>query len=54
MLTEKQFEAIASQLMQSVIPTFEHRINDHLDEIKKMVEFTLENYERQWDLFDKK
>ena len=42
MLTEKQFEAIASQLIQSAIPTFERRINDHLDEIKKMVEFTLE------------
>jgi hypothetical protein len=47
MLTEKQFEAIASQLMQSAIPTFERRINDHLDEIKKMVEFTLEKDERQ-------
>ena len=47
MLTSQQFEAIASQLMQSAIPTFERRINYHLDEIKKMVEFTLEKDERQ-------
>ena len=49
-MKEKDFEAISSQLIQSAIPTFERKVSDLIDEIKKMVVTKVEN-EGQWDLF---
>ena len=42
-MKEKDFEAIASQLVQSAIPTFERKVSDLIDEIKKMVVIKVES-----------
>lgn len=52
--TEKQFEQLAQQIMVHTNPWFEKRVHETLNEIKAMVQFTVEeNHEWQWDLFSK-
>lgn len=52
--TQKQFEQLAHQIMVHTNPGFEKRVHEALNEIKAMVQFTVEeNHEGQWNLFDK-
>lgn len=52
--TEKQFEQLAHTIIIHTNPWFEKRVHETLNQIKAMIQFTVEeNHEGQWDLFDK-
>jgi hypothetical protein len=38
---EKRFEGCASAIMQHTIPTYEREVSDQLDQIKEMIDFTI-------------